>query len=311
MTASPIRAQGAIAANLTCMASMLIWAAALPAAEVLIRAEPAILSPLWINAARMVMAAAFLLPIWLLVEGPGALRQANWGRGIMVGSLIGLGALLLVLGQGKTSAVMAAVVSSAMPLIGMALEIALDGRKLTRAIVLGLLLSVIGGVLAAGRFDGGIGFGIGALLCLGSVITFTLASRWTVTALPKLTPLGSTTVTVCGAAVAALIFALGGAALGQPVGDLTRFGAWEFGALAIYGVGGLAISQLLWIIAVGRLGIAMSALHINLTPFYVMLFMLALGGTWNWLQAAGAALVCIGVLIAQGLISQGLFTRTA
>lgn len=45
MTASPIRAQGAIAANLTCMASMLIWAAALPAAEVLIRAEPAILSP--------------------------------------------------------------------------------------------------------------------------------------------------------------------------------------------------------------------------------------------------------------------------
>ena len=61
----------------------------------------------------------------------------------------------------------------------------------------------------------------------------------------------------------------------------------------------------------GRLGIAMSALHINLTPFYVMLFMLALGGTWNWLQAAGAALVCIGVLIAQGLISQGLFTRTA
>ena len=70
----------------------------------------------------------------------------------------------------------------------------------------------------------------------------------------------------------------------------------------IYGVGGLAISQLLWIIAVGSLGIAMSALHINLTPFYVMIFMLALGGSWSWLQAAGAALVAVGVLIAQGMI---------
>jgi len=303
MTVAPIRAQGAVAANLICMASMLIWAAALPAAEVLIRAEPAILSPLWINAARMVMAAAFLLPVWWLVEGRAALASARWGRGMMVGSLIGFGALMLVLGQGRTSAVMAAVVSSAMPLIGMALEIALDGRRLTRAIVLGLLLSVIGGVLAAGRFDGGLGFGIGALLCLGSVLTFTLASRWTVTALPGLTPLGSTTVTVCGAAVAAVIFALAGLPFGLGTGEVARFGWTEFIALTVYGVGGLAISQLLWIIAVGRLGIAMSSLHINLTPFYVMLFMLALGGTWNWLQAAGAALVCVGVLIAQGLLT--------
>lgn len=303
MTTAPLRAQSSATANVICMASMLIWAAALPAAEVMIRAEPAILTPLWINALRMALAALFLLPIWALVEGRAALARAPWLRGIMVGSLIGIGALMLVLGQGRTSAVMAAVVSSAMPLIGMAMEIALDGRRLTRAVVLGLLLSVIGGVLAAGRFDGGLGFGIGALFCLVSVVTFTLASRWTVTALPGLTPLGSTTVTVCGAAVAAIVFALGGAVLGQPVGDLARFGWTEFAAMLIYGVGGLAVSQLLWIIAVGRLGIAMSALHINLTPFYVMLFMLALGGSWNWLQAAGAALVCIGVLIAQGLIA--------
>lgn len=291
-------------ANLICMASMLIWAAALPAAEVLIRAEPPLLSPLWINAGRMGLAAAFLLPIWALVEGPRALARANWLRGIMVGSLIGFGALMLVLGQGRTSAVMAAVVSSALPLVGMALEIALDGRKLTRAVVLGLALSIIGGILAAGRFDGGLGFGIGALLCLGSVITFTFASRWTVTALPGLTPLGSTTVTVVGAAVAALAFALIGSAFGQPAPDFAAFGVKETAALVIYGVGGLAISQLLWIIAVGRLGIAMSALHINMTPFYVMLFMLAMGGVWNWLQAAGAALVCLGVVIAQGLLGR-------
>lgn len=297
------RTHSAIAANLICMASMMIWAAALPAAEVLIRADPPVLSPLWINAGRMVLAALFLLPIWALVEGPAALLRANWLRGIMVGSLIGFGALMLVLGQGRTSAVMAAVVSSALPLVGMAVEIAFDGRRLTRAVVLGMALSILGGVLAAGRFDGGLSFGLGALLSLGSVITFTLASRWTVTALPAMSPLGSTTVTVCGAAVAALGFALAGIAFGEP---LPGFAAMDWGqiiALVIYGVGGLAISQLLWIVAVGRLGVAMSALHINMTPFYVMVILLALGGSWNWLQAAGAGLVCFGVLIAQGMIN--------
>jgi drug/metabolite transporter (DMT)-like permease len=284
---------------------MLIWAAALPAAEVLIRAEPAPLPPIVLNAARMAIAAAFLLPIWWLVEGTQAIRRANWLRGLMVGSLLALGALLLVFGQTRTSAVMAAVVSSAMPLVGMTLEIVLDGRKPTLGIVVGLLLSVIGGILAAGNFDGGLGFGIGALLCLASVVTFTLASRWTVTALPGLSPLGSTSLTVCGAAITAVIFAVGTILAGFPGPNLSVFGLPEFAALAVYGIGGLAISQLLWIVAVGSLGIAMSALHINLTPFYVMVFMLALGGGWSWLQALGAALVAIGVLVAQGLIPVG------
>lgn len=294
-----------LSANLICMASMLIWAAALPAAEVLIRPVPPVMPPLSLTAARMAMAAAFLVPLWAMVEGVDALRRARWLPGMMVGSMIGLGALFLVMGQTRTTAVMAAVVSSAMPLVGITIEIVLDGRKLNRGIVVGLLLSIAGGILAAGKFDGGIGFGIGALLCLGSVVVFTLASRLTVTSLPGLTPLGSTTVTVVGAAVAACVFAAVGLVAGMPGPDWAAFGWFEFGALALFGIGGLAISQVLWIISVGQLGIAMSSLHINMTPFYVMVILLALGGTWNWLQAGGAALVAIGVLVAQGFIRLG------
>ena len=51
----------------------------------------------------------------------------------------------------------------------------------------------------------------------------------------------------------------------------------------------------------GYLGIAMAALHINATPFYVMIMAVMLGGAWNWWQAAGAALVGFGVIVAQGL----------
>ena len=67
-------------------------------------------------------------------------------------------------------------------------------------------------------------------------------------------------------------------------------------------IGGLAISQVLWIMSIGSLGIAMSSLHINATPFYVMLILFALGGAWNWTQATAAAVVGLGVLVAQGLV---------
>src|SRR5574343_846328 len=224
------RSYSLLTSNLICMASMMIWAAALPAAEVLIRPVPPIMPPLSLTAARMTMAALFLLPVWIAVEGLDALRRTNWLRGLMVGSLIGVGALFLVMGQTRTTAVMAAVVSSAMPLVGITIEILLDGRKLNRGVLVGLLLSVIGGILAAGRFDGGLGFGIGALFCLTSVVTFTLASRLTVTSLPGLTPLGSTTVTVVGAAIAACVFAAVGMVAGMPGPDWPQFGWYEFGA---------------------------------------------------------------------------------
>jgi drug/metabolite transporter (DMT)-like permease len=72
--------------------------------------------------------------------------------------------------------------------------------------------------------------------------------------------------------------------------------------MAIFSVGSLAISQLLWIISVGRLGIGWSSLHINAAPFYVMLILFALGGDWDWRQVGAAMLVVLGVLIAQGIL---------
>ena len=90
-----------ITANLICMVSMLIWAAGLPAASVLIPLLP----PLPLSAARVSLAALALLPVWLLVEGPQALRHANWGKGVLVGSGLGLGVLLMILGQDRKSVV--------------------------------------------------------------------------------------------------------------------------------------------------------------------------------------------------------------
>jgi drug/metabolite transporter (DMT)-like permease len=303
MTDTPqTRQSSLLTANLICMGSMLIWAAGLPAADHLIP----LLIPEQLNALRMLLAGGFLVVIWALFEGFAPLRATNWLKGIAVGSLIGLGAWFLIKGQAIGGAVTAAVISSTLPVVGIALEVALDGRKVTLALILGLILSLAGGVMAldlgAGGAGGGLSLAWGAVLCFCSVVSFTIGSRLTVTAFPKETPLGRTAVTLTGAAIAALIVAGGQVGLG---GEMPSFAAWgwkEIGAILLFSVGALGISQVMWIMSVERLGIGLSALHINAAPFYVMLILFALGGLWNWPQAFAAALVGLGVLIAQGIL---------
>ncbi len=292
------------AANGVCMLSMLVWAMGLPAASLLLGTVP----PLPLTAARMLMAAACLLPFWWLLEGGDALRKAPWWRGIRVGgSTIGLGAFLLVVGQGMTDAVTVAIISASMPVVGIAIEVMLDGRQLSRGLVLGVALSLLGGVMA---LDGGsqqLALGLGALMSFASVLVYTLGSRLTVTSFPDLSPLGRTTVTLTGAAVVTTVAACVAALAGAPPPQWEALGWRELGALAIFAIGGLAISQVLWIRSVGHLGIALSSLHINATPFYVMLILFGLGGAWNWNQAGAAVLVGLGVFIAQGVF----FKRSA
>jgi drug/metabolite transporter (DMT)-like permease len=100
--------------------------------------------------------------------------------------------------------------------------------------------------------------------------------------------------------VLALAYAwAGGAAV-----DWTRVGLPEVGALVAASIGSIALSQTLWIVSVGLLGIGIASLHMNAVPFYVMLITFAMGGSWNWAQAAGAAIVVLGVAVAQGFLTR-------
>ncbi len=294
------RATTRVTANLLCMASMFIWSAGLPAGQPLVGMLP----PLPLAAARLALAALALLPVWALAEGFGALARARWLRGFLIGgSTIGAASLFLVVGQRMTDPVTVAIISAAMPVIGIAIEVLLDGRRVTGGLALGLALSLAGGLVALDRSAGAPGLGLGALLCLGSTVTYTLGSRLTVTAFPELTSLGRTTVTMTGAGLAGLLAtglsALGGGAMA----DWGQLGTIDWLRLLAFSVGSLGVSQVLWIMSVGKLGIGLAALHINAAPFYVMLITWALGSPWNWMQALGAAIVGLGVLAAQNLLT--------
>lgn len=283
-------------ANLILLASMLSWAAGLPAANFLLGPIP----PLPLTLARMGIAAAVLLPLWLWHEGTGALARASWARGLGIGAL-GLGAcgVLLVMAQAETDAVTVAVISASAPVIGMALECLLDGRPVTLPLVGGIALSVAGGLMSLGGGVDGLTLGIGALYAFGSVLVYTIGSRLTVTALPGMSPLGRTTLTLLGAVAATGIGAAALALTGGPAVDWAAIGPREVLALCVFGIFGMAICQLTWIAGIGHLGIGTATLHMNAAPFYVMVFLFLLGAPWNWVQVAGAALVAAGVLLAQ------------
>jgi len=298
----PLRPVSSLAtANLICMASMMIWAAGLPSAE---RLFPLLPSD-QLAALRMALVAAALVPFWLLREGFDPFLQANWPRGLAVGSLIGIAAWFLILGQARSGAVTTAVISSTLPIVGIALEVVLDTRRVTRALVLGLMLSVLGGLMALDFATGGVNLGIGAGFCFLSVVFFAMGSRLTVTAFPRETPLGRTAITMSGAAVAVLAAAGLQWGLGGPAPTFQAWGWGEIGAILMYSVAALGVAQVMWIMSVERLGIGLSALHINASPFYVMLILFLMGQPWDWGQAGAALVVGLGVLVAQGIIPLG------
>lgn len=293
---------GVINANLMAMCSMMAWAVGLPAAEPLIR----ILPSLSLTAGRMGLAGLALLVAWLVIEGPRALARARWGKGLVLGgATIGLGAYCLIVGQRLSDPVTVAIVSSSLPVCGIALEVLLDRRPLTLSLIVGLALSLTGGLLAMDWTGARPGLGLGALACLVSVVAFTLGSRWTVTALPDETPLGRTALTVVGAGLFATIAAAIQTGRGVEAANWSSLTPALWGMLLFYALASMAISQILWIKAVGQLGIGTASLHINAAPFYVMLILFAMGQPWNWMQALAAVFVGLGVLVAQKLIPIG------
>ena len=298
---SPTARRSLLIANLICLASMVIWASGLPAADLIIPHMP----PIALTAGRATLAALVLLPIWWLLEGRSAVLGADWRTGAWVGFVtLGLASFFVIIALQFNDPVTVAIVTAVMPVGGILLECVADKRPFTRALALGLLLSVAGGLIAVSGSEGNVDFGVGVLAALASVLCYTWGSRETVRALPGLTPLGRSAVTVAGCAVIALIAAVGDGLIRDAWPDWSAIGAPELVGLAIFGIGSMAISQLLWIISVGRIGIGAASMHMNAVPFYVMLMVFLLGGVWNWAQTLGAVIVVFGALFAQGLIGR-------
>ena len=211
----------------------------------------------------------------------------------------GLGSLLLLIAQAMTDATTAALAAAAMPLFAVGLEVALDGRRLSRRFLLAVALVLFGGALAAGVIPGKSSIGAGFALGLFASGIFAWGSRKTVKSFPILSPLARTTITTSGMfgfmaipCLVAVFFDHSWSAIGSL--DFSNIGL-----LLVYACLGLGLSQIFWIKAVEDVGIGVASFHLNAAPFYVMIIVFVLGSEWNWIQALGAVILTVGTLLAQ------------
>ena len=199
--------------------------------------------------------------------------------------------------QWFTDPITVALLATLIPVSATILEV-LDGRrKLNSRFILGLIASILGGLIAVSE-NISVDLGWGVLMALGSGFSFMWASDKSVTRLSDLSSIARSSITFTGAAVFTTIsftifFVLG----------LIEFPKWltndQLLSLLIYSVIGMAISQVFFIAAIDRVGVAISSLHLNFSPFYVMIILFILGGAWDLRAAIGASIVAFGVWLAQ------------
>jgi drug/metabolite transporter (DMT)-like permease len=289
------RGKHVAAGNGFAIVSMMTWAAGFPAAEILLDTWP----PLTLITARFVLAVGLLIPIWMMLDGRAAVFGARWRHGTVMGGLcFGIAAYLLLLAQDYTDPVTVALIASAAPIAAAIIELVTGQRRLRRTFVYGVLASVIGGIVATG---GGLSveFGLGAVLAVRSCFLFAWGSFASVRDFPELSPVGRSTITLAGGCVMTSLLLIASHLAGFDMAPARPMDGNQLGLLMIYAIASMALSQVMFIASVGRLGIAIASFHMNTAPFYVMLILLALGAPWSWPQALGALIVAFGVILSQ------------
>ena len=283
-----------VAGNSLALISIFLFAAGFPAAEVLLD----LWHPITLMFFRLLLAVSTLVVLWVLIEGPSSVLNAPWLKGIKIGLLgFGLGTNLLLFAQWFTDPVTVALLATLIPVSATILEVWDGRRKLNSKFILGLIASIIGGLIAVSE-NISIDLGWGVLMALGSGFSFMWASDKSVTRLSEVSSIARSSITFTGAAVFTtisftLFFTLGLIEIPiRPTSD-------QFLSLIIYSVIAMAISQVFFLAAIDKVGIAITSLHLNFSPFYVMIILFFLEGTWDLRTIIGASVVAFGVWLAQ------------
>lgn len=266
------------------------------------------LSPLVIVMARVVIAAAALLPLhWILVGRLPREREA-WV------AIIGLSVLnnvipftLLVTGQTMIASGLASVINATTPLFGVAI-LALSGQEpLVARKLVGILTGVAGvAILKGGTILGAGSQSIGILLCLGAAASYGLGSLWAKLKLRNVAPLSMATgQLLCSSAIMLVL----GFAFDEP-SQLMHVSA--SGWIALLGLALLATSlaYILFFRVVARSGPANVLLVTMMIPVSaIAMGTIVLGETLEAQEIIGAAVILLALLIIDGRVLRAVLPR--
>jgi drug/metabolite transporter (DMT)-like permease len=283
-----------VAAHFGLVICMLCWGILTPAIYVLL----ATWDPYTLAAARYVLAAPVMLALLRWREGPQpAWTRLPWARICLLG-VIGIGGLAtaLTVGLAHCDPISGIIVQAAGPAISVFVARVFFAERLPRGIAVALVLAMMGAVLAmapqlAGKTTAPSG---GELLVVVSTVCwawYSLASqRW----LKGWSQLRITALTILTGAVTLVVVVLVAIAAGAAPIPSTG-GPRAIALLLFVALASSCLGVTLWNVGVQRLGLAVAALYLNLSPIFAVLASLALGVVPSGLQLLGGVFVVTGV----------------
>ena len=279
-------------AHLALLAASLIWGLSYLATKTALRD----LGPFEIAAARMLLAAAIFLPLYL------RRRSVLTLRGQLIAGLLGIALYYAVfnLGLQDARATDAGVIQASIPAVTALLAIPLLGERAALGAWFGIALSMIGVVaLVAGTTAAGAGSLFGDLLIVASVLDWALYSIY-VRRLARQTDDASITAAalVVGAV---LLLPFGAAELAVVTPHVTPTAV---AAVVYSGVAASALGYWLWSYGLARVQAAAATAYLNLLPLVA-----ALSGALVLGEHIGIVEIGAGVVIVAGVTLAALSSR--
>jgi len=251
--------------------------------------------PLVYASLRYVLCGSVLAAYSRVAEGPldllgrGRMRLLVFGLAVFV-----VNQVTFVYALKLTTASTTSLIFGVAPVVIAAIAFAAGTERVTGRFVLAALVSMAGVGLIAIESGGGpstsvTGVGVAIVLMLTwsiyTVVAASLMSTWS----PY--------------RVAAVMFLTSGIAItvvaSRQLAEQNWGIHWYVWALSVYAVASLITTNLLYLVAMKRVGPSQTALYANFQPFVAVIFaMLILSESLTWLELAGGAAIALGIGIS-------------
>jgi drug/metabolite transporter (DMT)-like permease len=257
------------------------------------------LSPLVIVMARVVLAAAALLPLHFLLVGPLPRDREAWT------AIIGLSILnnvipftLIVTGQTMIASGLASVINATSPLFGVAIIAAVGLERLIPRKIIGILIGILGVAILKGgtMFEQG-SQTLGILLCLGAAASYGVGSLWAKMKLKNTPPLSMATGQLLCSSLIMTILAF---SFDNPA-QLIDASKESWIALLALSLLSTSFAYILFFRVVARSGPANVLLVTMLIPVSaIAMGITVLGETLDVLEIIGTAVIIFALVIIDG-----------
>jgi len=289
-------------ANLGLVLTLITWGTMTPIVNELLKTW----DPVMLVAARFIVTAAVFL-IWLRLSEGGFLGRGliPWRQVLILGGILATFCILVTVAIRFSNPINIAVIGAAGPISASLIDRLVTGRNPPPAVLSAIPLVFVGGIVADVDFEAlsmgrdAFQFQGGEIIMVGCVFLWPLYSalmqRWCdgMSQLRR-TALSFITAMPMILAVAFVLILLGWEHIPREVPDARGWGLFLWTTLATSIVG-----TFLWNVSVGRIGVVIATMFMNLIPGVVILTAMMFGIEPRMEQLIGCGLVIVAVVQAQ------------